>query len=177
MTRVALAHTAALTTVELDAVRTLLDHAFLHPLSEQDYEHSLGGMHALVWNGSDLLAHGAVVLRRLLHNGRALRTGYVEGVAVRADRRRHGYGAAVMATLEPLIRGGYELGALGATWEAEPFYRNRGWQQWTGTTSVVAPGGVERTREDDGRIYVLPVSADLEPHQDLACDWRNGEVW
>lgn len=134
-------------------------------------------MHALVWDGSDLIAHGAVVLRRLLHNGRALRTGYVEAVAVRADRRRRGCGAAVMAKLEPVTRGGYELGALGATWEAEAFYRGRGWHQCAGTTSVVAPDGVERTGEDDGRIYLLPVAADLEPHGDLACEWRNGEVW
>jgi aminoglycoside 2'-N-acetyltransferase I len=40
-----------------------------------------------VLDGDELVGHGAVVMRRLLHDAQALRTGYVEGVAVRADRR------------------------------------------------------------------------------------------
>ena len=44
-------------------------------------EHAPGGLHALVHDGGDLVAHGAVVQRRLLHDGRALRVGYVEAGA------------------------------------------------------------------------------------------------
>jgi aminoglycoside 2'-N-acetyltransferase I len=134
-------------------------------------------VHALVWEGRELVGHGAVVMRRLLHGGRALRTGYVEGVAVRADRRRRGHGGAVMAVLERVIRGGYEIGALGASEEAADFYAGRGWQRWTGTASVVTPGGIERTAEEEGGIYVLPVGVELTPDGDLACDWRDGDVW
>jgi hypothetical protein len=36
---------------------------------------------------ADLHADAKAAVRRLLHGWRALRTGYVEGVAVRADRR------------------------------------------------------------------------------------------
>ena len=61
-----------------------------------------------------------MVQRRLLHGGRALRAGYVEGVGVRADRQRRGHGAALMAALERMIRGAYDLGALGATDAAAP---------------------------------------------------------
>ena len=35
-------------------------------------------MHALASEGDRLVGHGSVVQRRLLHGGRALRTGYVE---------------------------------------------------------------------------------------------------
>ena len=45
-------------------------------------------MHALVWEGATLVGHAALIQRRLLHGGSALRTGYVEGLAVRTDRRR-----------------------------------------------------------------------------------------
>ena len=84
-------------------------------MTEDAWDHALGGMHALVWEEGRLVGHGAVVQRRLLYDGRAMRTGYVEGIGVRADRRRPGYGGAIMAALERIVRGGYELGALGAT--------------------------------------------------------------
>ncbi|MGH3926823.1 MAG: GNAT family N-acetyltransferase [Pseudonocardiaceae bacterium] len=171
------AHTAELSAEELQAIRVLLDDAFDEDFTDDDHEHALGGMHALVWEGRELIGHGSVVMRRLLHGGRALRTGYVEGVAVRADRRLRGHGAAVMDALERVIRGAYEIGALSTTDEAADFYAARGWQLWTGTASVIAPGGVERTEEDEGDIYVLPVSAALTPAGDLACDWRAGDVW
>jgi aminoglycoside 2'-N-acetyltransferase I len=176
MAEVRVAHTAQLSSDELRAIRGLLDDAF-DDMTDEDYEHGLGGMHALVWDGSELIGHGSVIMRRLLHGGRSLRTGYVETVAVRADRRRQGHGAALMTELERVIRGAYELGALGATDEGALFYRSRGWELWTGTISVIAPGGIERTPEEDGFIYVLPVGERLAPDGDLACDWRDGDVW
>ena len=177
MAEVRTAHTAALSSEELQAIRRLLDQAFDGNFTHDDYEHALGGVHALVREGPELIGHGCVVMRRLLHGGRALRTGYVEGVAVRADRRGRGHGAAVMAALERVIRGAYELGALGASEEALTFYAARGWQRWAGTASVMTPGGLERTEDEEGSIYVLPVSATLTPGGDLACDWRGGDVW
>jgi aminoglycoside 2'-N-acetyltransferase I len=177
MAEVRTAHTALLSPDELRAIRKLLDVAF-DDMTDDDYEHTLGGMHALVWDGPELIGHGSVIMRRLLHGGRSLRTGYVEGVAVRADRRRQGHGATLMAELERIIRSAYEIGALGATDEGADFYAARGWQLWTGTVSVIAPGGIERTPEEDGSIYLLPVSAKLTPEGgDLACDWRGGDAW
>lgn len=170
-------HTAELTNRELRAIRVLLDESFGDGFTDDDYEHALGGVHALVCDGGELIGHGAVVMRRLLHDGRALRTGYVEGVAVRADRRRRGLASDVMAALERVIRGGYELGALSAADVAARLYVSRGWQPWSGTASVLAPGGIERTPEEEGGIHVLPVSAVLAPDGDLACDWRRGDVW
>lgn len=177
MAEVRTAHTAWLSPDELRAIRVLLDEAFDGDVTDDDYEHALGGMHALVWEGRELIGHGSVVMRRLLHGGRALRTGYVEGVVVRGDRRRRGHGGALMAALERVIRGAYEIGALGASDEAVHFYAERGWKLWTGTVSVIAPGGIERTEEEEGSIYLLPVSAELTPDGDLACDWRGGDVW
>ena len=111
------AHTADVDAATLAAARALLYEAF-DDMTEDDWEHSLGGVHALAFDGDALVGHAAVVQRRLLHGGRALRTGYVEGVAVRADQRRRGHGAAMMDALERVIRGAYDLGALGATDEA-----------------------------------------------------------
>jgi aminoglycoside 2'-N-acetyltransferase I len=179
MTELRTAHTADLTASELLAVRRLLDAAFPpeEAYTEQDHEHALGGVHALLWEGEELVAHGSVVMRRLLHQGRALRTGYVEAVAVRADRRRRGHGHTVMEALERVIRGAYELGALSASGAAGGFYASRGWQVWPGTVCVLTLRGVERAQDEEGGIHVLPVSATLTPDGTLTCDWRDGEPW
>ena len=172
-----LAHTADLDAAALAAARRLLDDAFGSGFTDRDWEHALGGMHALLWEGPDLVAHGAVVQRRLHHGGRALRTGYVEAVAVRPDHRRRGHAGPVMDALERVVRGAFEVGALSASDMGAPLYASRGWLRWEGPTSVLAPSGTERTPGDDGGVYVLPVTAELDLAGDLACDWRDGEVW
>lgn len=178
MPKLQIAHTAKLDVVTLNAARALLDDVFADdPLTDQDWEHCLGGMHALLWDGDDLIGHASVVQRRLLYDGQALRTGYVEGVGVRADHRRLGHGWALMAQLEGIIRGGYDLGALAVTDEAIEFYADRGWTRWRGPTSALTPTGVRRTEEDDDCIYVLPVSHPLDPTAPLTCDWRDGDLW
>ncbi len=177
MTEVRVVHTASLRLDDLHAIRALLDAAFDGGVTDDDYEHALGGMHAMVQEGGELIGHGAVVMRRMLHRGRALRTGYVEGVAVRADHRRRGHGSAVMAALEKVIRGAYELGALSASDAATDFYAARGWQRWTGTASVLSPDGIARTEGEEDAIHLLPVTVQLTPDGDLACDWRGGDVW
>ncbi|RKT57082.1 GNAT family N-acetyltransferase [Saccharothrix australiensis] len=171
------AHTSDVEPAVLAEARELCDAAFDGEFSDEDWEHALGGVHALVWDGDELVGHGSVVQRRLVHGGRAWRTGYVEAVAVREDRRKRGHGAAVMTALEDVVRGAYELGALGAAEDAVDFYAARGWRRWLGPTSVLAPGGPERTEEDDGGVFVLPVTADVDLSGPLACDWRGGDVW
>jgi aminoglycoside 2'-N-acetyltransferase I len=174
---VCVAHTADLDAATLAAARALLDTVFGDELTEQDWEHALGGIHAFVWDEGELIGHSSVVQRRLLHDGHALRAGYVEGVGVRPDRRRQGHGAAMMEVLERVVRGAYELGALRAADEASSFYASRGWKRWHGPTSALTPTGIVRTQEEDGSIYVLPETAALNPYGGLICDWRDGDVW
>ena len=171
------AHTADLDAATLAAARTLLDAVFEGGMTDHDWEHSLGGVHVLAWEDGSLVGHAAVVQRRLLHGGRALRAGYVEGVGVRGDRRRRGRGGAMMDELERVLRGAYEVGALGATDDGAAFYSARGWQRWRGPTSALTPDGVVRTHGDDDSVYVLPVSVALDLPGSLTCDWRDGDVW
>ena len=121
MAEVHTAHTADLDAATLTAARALLYDVF-DDMTDHDWEHALGGVHALVWDGAELIGHASVIQRRLVHGGRALRAGYVEGVGVRADRRGRGHGAAMMDALERVVRGAYDLGALGATDAAAAFY-------------------------------------------------------
>ena len=171
------AHTADLDRGTLGAARELLEAVFEGTLDAHDWEHCLGGVHALAWEDGKLVGHAAVVQRRLLHGGKALRTGYVEGVGVRADRRGEGHGAVLMDALERIIRAAYDLGALGSTEQAAGFYAARGWRPWRGPTSALTPDGVTRTPDEDGWIYVLPAAATLDLTAELTCDWRDGDAW
>ena len=171
-----IAHTADLDDATRRAARDLLDAVF-DDLTDEDWAHALGGMHALLWEGAELIGHGSVVQRQLLYGGRAWRTGYVEGVAVRADRRRSGHGATMMSALERIIRGAYEVGALGSTDAGAAFYAARGWLRWLGPCSALTPDGIIRTAEEEGCIYVFPVTAPLDLSRELTCDWREGDSW
>jgi aminoglycoside 2'-N-acetyltransferase I len=170
------AHTSELDAATLTAGRALLYDVF-EDMTDEDWEHALGGIHALVWEDEELIGHASLIQRRLLHGGRALRAGYVEGVGVRADRRRRGHGAAMMAALEAVLSRAYDVGALGASDEAVEFYASRGWQRWEGPSSVLTPRGIARTQEDDGCIFVFPLGAPLDRSGELTCDWRDGDVW
>jgi aminoglycoside 2'-N-acetyltransferase I len=172
---VAVAHTAELEPALREEVRALLDHAFDGDLTDDDWEHCLGGLHALARADGRVVAHAALVQRRLLHGGRALRAGYVEGVAVRADLRRRGLGGAVMGPLERAAGAAYDLAALAPTDEGLPFYRARGWQPWRGPTSALTPAGLVRTPDADGGVLVRAPGLDLDAP--LACDWRDGDLW
>jgi aminoglycoside 2'-N-acetyltransferase I len=179
MTEFRTATTAELASDELAALRPMVFEAFGGRFDEHDWEHTLGGTHVLVLDGGEPVAHGAVVPRLLVAGGRELRTGYVEGVATRGDRRGEGLATAVMREVGRVIRGGYELGALADGTRIPGFYQRLGWETWRGPTFVAGPEGPVRTAEDDGGILVLrtPVTAGLEPTGPLVCDWRAGDVW
>jgi aminoglycoside 2'-N-acetyltransferase I len=146
-------------------------------MAEHDWEHALGGMHATVWEGGAAVAHGSVMMRRLMLRGRALRCGYVEAVATRPDRRGAGHATRVMEALAGVIRGGYDIGALGATDMAAPLYRKLGWLQWQGPLYALTPDGIVRTPVDEKAVHVLPVGEPLDVAAPLICDWRDGDVW
>lgn len=175
--RLRTAHTSDLDAGELGAVRTLLDRAFEGDFDDDDWDHGLGGMHVLVHDGTGLAAHGSVVQRMVRHNGRSLRTGYVEAVAVRPDVRRTGLGGRVMGELERVIDGAYQLGALGASDEGALLYTSRGWRVWPGRLTALGPSGPVPLPEEEGSLFVRYGSTGpLDPAHALCFDWRDGDV-
>ena len=175
-----LVHTADLDAETRDGARRMVIEAFgdgEFDFTDTDWEHALGGMHALICVHGALIAHGAVVQRQLIHRDGALRCGYVEAVAVREGWRGQGLAGAVMDALEQVIRGAYPLGALSSTEAGRALYTARGWLPWTGDTSMLGPSGVVRTPDDDGSVFVFPVTAELDTAAEITCDWRSGDAW
>lgn len=171
------AHTAELDTSVLAQCHQLLDVVFDGEFDREDWDHSLGGMHAIAWHRTSVIGHASVVQRRLVHGGRALRAGYVEGVGVLPAWQRQGIGGQLMAALERIITTAYDLGALGASDDAISMYEHRGWIKWLGPTSALTPSGTVRTADEDGWVYVLPSAATLDVTAELTCDWRDGDQW
>ena len=164
---------------ELAGLRGMVFEAFGGRFDEHDWEHSLGGTHVLAVEDGEVVAHGAVVGRTLWAGERELRTGYVEGVATRADRRGRGLATLVMREVGRVVGDGYELGALSDGTRIPGFYQRLGWETWRGPTFAAGTGGPERTAEDDGSILVLrtPATGELDLDGPLTCDWRAGDVW
>jgi aminoglycoside 2'-N-acetyltransferase I len=134
-------------------------------------------VHAIACDGDAVVAHASVVPRRLEAAGQPLRTGYVEGVATAATHRGRGLGSAVMTEIGAVVRGQYELGALGTG--AYAFYEALGWERWLGPTFVRDGAARIRTAWDDGAIMVLRfgVTADLDRTAPLSCEARSGDDW
>ena len=55
------AHTADLDPATLASARALLYDVF-DDMTDDDWEHALGGLHALIWAGAELVGHGCQVV-------------------------------------------------------------------------------------------------------------------
>jgi len=175
VTELTLAHTSMIEPATLERLRTLVVDAFDGGFDEHDWDHALGGVHCVAWEGEEPVAHAAVVSRQLTQAGRAVRTGYVEGVVVAAAHRRRGLGHAVMEAAEGVIASAYPVGALSSSEAGLPLYESRGWLEWEGPLAVLAPDGPRPTPEDG--VHVLDPGGIWDRSAELACDWRAGDAW
>ena len=75
MTFVQTVHTADLDAETRQYARSGLEDVFVGELTDHDREHALRGVHVPVREGTEPIAHASLVQRRLVHGGRALRTG------------------------------------------------------------------------------------------------------
>jgi aminoglycoside 2'-N-acetyltransferase I len=137
----------------------------------------MGGTHWLAEADARLVGHASVVPRILEADGRPVRAGYVEAVAVDPAWQRAGIGSRLMAAAGAHIAGTYELGALGTG--EQPFYERLGWERWQGPTFERTAGGDVPTPEEDGYVMVLrvPGSPALTLRERLSCEWRPGDSW
>lgn len=161
----------------LDQLRSLLDLAFDGDFSDDDWGHALGGIHVLAVDDGCLVAHASAVPRLLEVDGRPIRTGYVEAVATRPDRRMRGLGSQVMSEIGEVVRSRYEMGALSTG--RRSFYERLGWERWRGPTFVREGDGLRRTSDEDGGLLVLRVGPGVGVDLDapISCEARAGDDW
>lgn len=163
--------------VESARLRELLDDAFEQTFTEDDWEHALGGLHAIVTLNREPVAHAAVVARDIEVGRRRFRCGYVEAVATAPAAQGKGYGSQAMSAVTDLVRRGFELGALSTG--RHRFYERFGWERWQGPSFVIRGGQRVRTPDEDGGIMVLRFggSVDIPLTCPIACQSRRGDDW
>jgi len=177
-----------LNTVELTSTETLgaaraqdlrawLVDAFDGNFTDEDWAHTIGGVHALIQDRRGIVSHGAIVARSVLCDGHSLCVGYLEAVATRPDQRRHGYASRVLRKLGEIIARDYDIGALSTSLQA--VYAPLGWESWHGPSYVQTPHRRVRTADEDGGLMVLrtPRTPPVNIGGDIVADWRTGDVW
>jgi aminoglycoside 2'-N-acetyltransferase I len=173
--------TAELSEQEIEALRAILLAAFADNedggFTEDDWQHAIGGTHFLLGGDGRLVGHASVVERELHVDGRPVRTGYVEAVAIDPARQREGLGSRLMEAVAEHLDREFELGALGTG--TQPFYERLGWEIWLGPSSVRTTNGPAATPDEDGYILVLRTrsSPPLRLTDPISCEWRPGDVW
>lgn len=173
-------HTArsdALPPFLLRDLRHLLDVSYDEGFTDDDWAHTVGGVHVWLADADRLISHASVVERTFVCADQPLRVGYVEAVVTSPRHRRRGHGSTVMREIGDVIRIRYALGALSTG--VPGFYEALGWERWRGSTFVDESRRRRRTPDDDGGIMILrtPRSPDLDLAGDIVCDWRAGDVW
>lgn len=161
----------------LDRIRMMLDQAFEGRLSDDDWEHALGGWHVVLTRDGGVLSHAAVVPRSMVFGHRPLRVGYVEAVATAPDARRRGLATHAMTVAAEIVRRDFEIGALSTG--IQPFYERLGWVRWRGPSFVNDEGRKIRTRDEDDGLMVLRCDASLDVAltAPIICEARRGDDW
>jgi aminoglycoside 2'-N-acetyltransferase I len=164
-------------TDELEAMRAMFASAWDGGFTQEDWEHTFGGVHVLRFVDGHLVSHGAVAERTLWLGDTPMRVGYLEAVATWPREQGRGHGSAVVEALDRIVVEDYDLGALSTG--RRVFYERLGWRTWRGPLSVRTSRGDVATPEERNAIMVLPTPRVPEPDLDgaLVCDWRTGDVW
>lgn len=165
-----------LTTQIESALQSLMSEAFEGDFSEEDWQHTFGGVRFLGYMDNQLIAHGAVIQRLMFVDGERKLVGYVEGIAVAPTYWRKGFGSHLMAELTTYCRSEFPLSLLST--DEKDFYRRHGWSDFAGE-SYVSNAGVEiRTEdEDEGLMYLLGSSQDYVGPRKVVCESRAGDAW
>ena len=161
----------------LSELKELVGQAFGSKFSNDDWRHGLGGVHIAVRDSGLLVAHAAIVPRRLYMGEKQFNCGYVETVATLPDRQCQGLGSMAMLEANSVIASQFEIGALSSS--SKDFYRRFGWEDWQGPSYVLTNGKWVRSPSEDDGIMVLRVgsTSKLNLESRIACEERLGESW
>ena len=154
----------------------MLDAAFEGDFSNEDWEHTFGGYRFLGFLEAKLIAHGAIVPRKILVDSKLLTVGYIEGVAVHPEYWRNGYGSSLMAASTKVCRENFEFSMLST--DEKAFYTKHGWRDFEGESFVLVQGTEVRSEEEDeGLMYLLGNSTSDKSPRKVLCESRSGDSW
>ncbi|MBU3716620.1 MAG: GNAT family N-acetyltransferase, partial [Candidatus Nanopelagicaceae bacterium] len=145
---------AEINSQESAQILSILSEAFEGEFSHEDWLHTFGGYRFLGFLNNQLIAHGAIVKRRIWVDSEELIVGYIEGIAVAPSKWRKGFGSALMEQISSLCKSEFSLSML-STGEKN-FYRKHGWLDFQGESYVLENGMEIRTEDEDEGLMLLP---------------------
>ena len=160
-----------------EALRALADAAFGAAFTDDDWDHTCGGVRVALFHDGDPLAQAAVVPRRIVVGESAFDTGYVEAVCVAPATQRRGLGTLVMKEVDRVLRAEFEMGFLSTS--SPSFYELLGWERWHGPSYVLDATAEVRTADEDEGLMVLRFgrSAHVDFANRVMCESRAGDDW
>lgn len=157
-------------------LRKLLTDAFEDDFSEEDWQHTYGGVRFLGHLDGHLISHGAVVPRKMQVDGASMLVGYVEGIAVSPALWRKGFGSLLLEELTSYCRSEFPLSMLST--DEKSFYRRHGWSDFEGKSFVLRDGLQYPTEdEDEGLMFLSDLSQGRVSPRQVVCEDRNGDAW
>jgi aminoglycoside 2'-N-acetyltransferase I len=158
------------------SVHELLLSAFEGDFSEEDWQHSFGGVRLIGFMNEEIVAHGAVVPRVVRIDDVEEKIGYVEAIAVDPRFWRQGIGTALMEEITKICKSQYQFSML-STGEKD-FYRRFGWVDFKGESYVDLGEKVVRSEEEDEGLMYLGVGnyLNVSPLK-VICKSRPGDAW
>jgi aminoglycoside 2'-N-acetyltransferase I len=157
-------------------LKELLERSFEGDFSQEDWLHTFGGARFVGHLGDQVVAHGAVVPRKMHIDGESVDVGYVEAIAVVPNHWRNGYGSLLLADITSFCKSNFSLSMLST--DEKDFYSKSGWRVFQGMSYVLQDGKEFRTEdEDDGLMFILGDEPGLKEPRKVVCNSRSGDDW
>lgn len=157
-------------------LRKILNEAFEDDFSEEDWQHTYGGVRFLGHLDGHLISHGAVVPRKMQVDGASMLVGYVEGIAVSPGFQRKGFGSLLLEEITSYCKSDFPLSMLST--DEKVFYERQNWLDFEGNSYVFKDGVVIRSNdEDEGLMYLPGLSQDMGSPKKVICESRVGDAW
>lgn len=158
------------------AIKLMLNEAYEDDFSEEDWVHTFGGARFLGMISGEIVAHGAIVPRKISINHELVVVGYLEGVAVSSNHQRQGVGRQLLSSITDFCRSEYQISMLST--DEFDFYGSLGWKRFTGMSGVLIDGvAILTPDEDEGLMYLIGKSGFTQEISSAYCDPREGDHW
>ena len=157
-------------------LRDLLNDAFEGDFSEEDWQHTYGGIRFMGYLNDELIGHGAVVSRNMNVDDKKINVGYVEAIAIVSAHCRKGFGSRLMEEITAYCQSKFSLSMLSTGEKA--FYRRHGWLDFEGESYISLNQVEMRSKEEDeGLMYLFGMNEIAGMPKKIVCESRSGDAW
>jgi len=171
----ALTETTATAAID-SKVKSLLSAAFAGDFTPEDWDHFQGGPRWIGFLADEVVAHGAVVPRRMWIDEVEISVGYVEAIAVLPKYWRQGLGTILMKEITNYCEVNFELSMLST--DEKGFYRTHGWRDFPGKSFILRGENITRSEDEDaGLMYLSRTGMELLDTSTVLCEERIGDSW